>query len=210
MKRWIVAAVLLVAMIAAYNWLLSDEIKPTRVEVVKPPAPTPKKKATMEPGRVVELHTKKGNIDIVLFEKDCPKTTKRIADLIAEGAYNGVSFPRVERNVLIQTDQAKSKHPIKPMHRELLDGLINTKGAVGMARTDDVNSAKSVFYILIEPLPQLDFEYTIFGRLIRGMDVVTSIKKGDVIMSAKLRPPTEADKKALTHVLTIESERRVN
>lgn len=208
MKRWIIVAILILGIIGAYKWLLTEQVEPTRVEIAHMPT-TPDKKATLEPGRVVELHTKKGEIDIVLFEKDCPKTTKQIADLVAQGAYNGVDFPRVVRNVLIQTGRAKSKKKVNTLHRELVDGLINTKGAVGMARTDDVNSATSVFYILIEPLQHLDYEYTVFGRLIRGMDVVTSIKKGDIITSAKLRPCTAADKKALSNVLTIEAERRV-
>jgi cyclophilin family peptidyl-prolyl cis-trans isomerase len=92
----------------------------------------------------------------------------------------------------------------------LFRSLIHTKGTVGMARTSNVNSATSVFYILIEPLPHLDYEYTVFGRLIRGMDVATAIKKGDMIKSATVRLITDADKKEFAKVLKIESERRVN
>ncbi|MEN6358127.1 MAG: peptidylprolyl isomerase [Armatimonadota bacterium] len=210
MKKWIVVIALLAAMIISYNWLSSNQIEPTREEAVKPPPKTPQNKATMAAGRVVELHTTKGEIDFVLFDKDCPKSSKRVADLAEKGSYNGVKFERVEPGILIQTGLAKTKKPLKTIPREFADGLINTKGAIGMARKEAVNSAISVFYILIEPLPQLDYEYTVFGRLIRGMDVVTSIKKGDTIKSAKVRPITDADRKQFSRVLKIESERRVN
>ncbi|MHB9037009.1 MAG: peptidylprolyl isomerase [Armatimonadota bacterium] len=210
MKRWIIVAILLAGMFGAYNWLSGTETQPERVEAVKPPASPPKKKATMTPGRVVELHTKHGEIDFVLFEKDCPITTKRVADLVAAGGYNGIKFERVEPHILIQTGAVKTNKPLSTIGREFADGLTNTKGTVGMARTNDPNSATSVFYILIEPLPQLNYEYTSFGRLIRGMEVVTSIKKNDKILSATLRPFNAEDKKALGKVLQTESERRVN
>ncbi|MCE5324280.1 peptidylprolyl isomerase [bacterium] len=210
MKKWLIVVVLLAAMVVSYNWLANTQIKPTIEEAVKPPPQVPQKKATMTPGRVVELHTTKGEIDFVLFEKDCPKSTKRIADLAKEGSYNGVKFERVVPNLLIQTALAKTKKPINTIPRELADGLTNTKGAVGMARKKPVNSAVSVFYILIEPMPHLDYDYAVFGRVIRGMDVITSIKKNDTIKYAKVRPMTGADRKAFGKVLEIESERRVN
>lgn len=210
MKKWLIVAALLIGMIASYNWLSSTQTQPTREEAVKPPAAAPKNKATMAISRVVELHTTKGEIDFVLFDKDCPISTKRVADLATNGSYNGVKFERVEPGMLIQTGEAITKQPLKTIPREFADGLIHAKGAVGMARTSDVNSATSVFYILIEPMPQLNYEYTVFGRLIRGMDVVTTIKKGDTIKSAKVRPVTNADKMAFAKMLKIESERRVN
>ncbi|MCE5314741.1 MAG: peptidylprolyl isomerase [Armatimonadota bacterium] len=210
MKRWIIVAALLAGMIGAYQWTSETKTEPTRKEVVKPPASPPEKQATMTPGRVVELHTTKGQIDFVLFEKDCPVTTKRIADLVTKGSYNGIEFNRIVPRRLIQTGPAKGNKSLERIGREFADGLIHTKGTVGMARMDDPNSATSVFYILIEPMPWLNYEYTSFGRLIRGMDVVISIRKGDIIKSAKLRPFTDLDKKALNEVLKTESERRVN
>lgn len=207
MKSWLwgIAAVLLLSgFIGAQIWLNQT---PTKLERVKLRDIPVNKKATMTLGRVVELHTSRGQIDFILFEKDCPKTTKRIADLVQKGCYNGVKFPRVE-NWIIQTTSCKEK--VKPMGLEILDGLSHAKGAVGMARLpNDVNSNTSTFYILLDPQTGLDQQFTVFGRLISGMDVAMKIKKNDVIKSAIIRPLTNADKKKFNEVLTISAERRV-
>ena len=201
---WRIAIILLVAgFVGAQMWLNKT---PDELERVKLPPPPTYKKATLTPGRVVELHTSRGEIDFVLFEKDSPKTTKRIADLVQKGCYNGVKFSRVE-NWIIQTDECKEK--VKPMGIEVREGLSHAKGAVGMARLgNDFNSNTSVFYILLDPQSGLDLQYTVFGRLISGMDVAMKMQKNDVIKSAEVRPLTEADKKKFYEMLTIEAERK--
>lgn len=162
-------------------------------------------RATMQPGDVVELNTTKGIISFVLFEKDCPNTTKRIKSLVSQGKYNGVGFPRVE-DWIIQTDEATIPESGIPL--EAVDGLTHAKGAVGMDRKgNDYSSGNSVFYILKDPMPGLDGDYTVFGRLIYGMDVVMKITKNDSIKSARLRPFTKKDKIALEEKLQIETER---
>jgi len=171
-------------------------------------ASIPAKKATLNPGRVVQLHTSKGLIEFVLFEQDCPKTTKRIADLVSKKAYDGVKFGRVEKDDLIQTDEAKVK--VKPMGCELVRGMTHAKGSVGMARGESHQSNTSQFYILLKPHLALDLEYTNFGRLINGMDVAMKIEVGDVIRRAALRELTEGDKKRFFEILRIESDAKVN
>ncbi|MCL5102547.1 MAG: peptidylprolyl isomerase [Armatimonadetes bacterium] len=208
MMKWILLIVLVAAMVGSYNWLNETPTELHREEIQqKPTAELLKSQAhaTLTPGSVVELQTNKGQIDFVLFEKDCPTTTKRVAALVAAGAYNGVKFPRVEGWV-IQTDMAKAK--VKPMGIEVMKGLVNSKGAVGMARTSDPNSNTSIFYILLDPQPGLDGQYTVFGRVIRGMDNVIKIKKGDVIRRAKVRPLTDKDRKDFMEALKIEAERK--
>lgn len=175
-----------------------------------PPPPTSPaqeklKTATKEPGRVVVLNTTRGKITFVLYEKDCPKTTSRIAKLVIAGAYNGVTFPRVE-NWVIQTGKAKQQ--VTPMGIEIAKGLTHAKGTVGMARAANVNTNTSVFYIALEPAYHLDFMYTSFGRVIDGMDVAMKIRTGDVIKTATIRPITDTDKKRFYDVLKVESERR--
>jgi cyclophilin family peptidyl-prolyl cis-trans isomerase len=71
----------------------------------------------------------------------------------------------------------------------------------------DYSSNTSVFYILKEPQFNLDGEYTVFGRLIKGMDVVLNMTNRDYIVSARIRPFTKTDKKAFDEVLRIEAER---
>ncbi|MCE5199998.1 MAG: peptidylprolyl isomerase [Armatimonadota bacterium] len=209
MKRWILLIILFVGMITAYNYLDAVQTKPKRVSLPEPqPGLKTDKPATLQPGRVVELQTSKGEIDFILFERDCPKTTKQIAKLVSAKAYDGVKFGRVEKNELIQTDTAKKKAPTLGL--ECLSKLNNVKGAVGMARTADINSATSVFYILLEPKPSLDYEYTTFGRVIRGLDVAMSITKNDTIKHAVIRPLTPRDRKDFYAALTAAVKREVD
>jgi len=214
-KTWVILIVLIAALLGVNNWMNKtyDPEQPEREEIgdqLKPKTPSKKpevKEATMTPGRVVELNTDKGQIAFVLFEKDCPKTTGRIVDLVNDGSYNNVKFERIEKGQLIQT--GKVKKDVSSMGCEFCKGLTNTKGSVGMARVGgDYNSNTSVFYVLLEPWPHLDYEYTVFGRLIKGMDVAMKIKLNDVIKSAKVRPLTTEDKNLFYDALKIESERK--
>lgn len=202
-RYWCIATVLFVAaFVCTQIWINSEPRERKRVTLEKPTL----KKATKTPGRIVELHTSKGQIDFVLFEEDCPKTTKRIVDLVQKGSYNGVKFPRVEEWI-IQTSEAKEK--VEPMELEAADGLSNVKGAVGIARQlNDANSNRSTFYILLDPQTGLDSQFTVFGRVINGMDVAMKIEKDDVIKSAKVRPLTNEDKKKFNEILTIAAERK--
>jgi len=214
-KTWAIFIVLIVAFVGVNNWVNKtyDEGQPVFKDISdrqksKTPSKKPEiKEATMTPGRVVELDTNKGQIAFVLFEKDCPKTTKRIVDLVSDGSYNNVKFERIEKGQLIQT--GKIKKDVSSMGCEFCKGLTNTKGTVGMARVGgNYDSNTSVFYILLEPWPHLDYEYTAFGRLIKGMDVAMKIKLNDVIKSARVRLLTIEDKKLYNNVLKIEAERK--
>lgn len=200
--------VILLAALGTTSWFLSNQQSRPQSVRLKPPDPQAvekmmgkqpePKKATRQPGQVVVLETSHGKIEFVLFQKDCPKTTSRIANLVAGGFYNGVTFPRVEGWV-IQTDRARREVP--PMGLEIAAGLTHAKGTVGMARTDDPNSNTSVFYITLEPAPHLDSRYTNFGRVIKGMDVAQKIQLNDKIRKAYLRPLTAADRLALEKLL---------
>ena len=207
MGRWIALIVLVGALIAANSIignLKTDDEHEHAAQTAKP-----KKlagKATLEPGRVVTLRTSRGEISFVLFEKDVPKTSKRIADLVGRGRYDGVLFERVE-DWVIQTGECKKETP-RPMNIEVIDGLVHAKGAVGMARSADYKSNTSVFYIVTEPQPYLDGEYTVFGRVISGMDVAMKIKIGDPIVSAQVRPMTPDDRKKFDEALRLESDRK--
>lgn len=208
--KWLLLICLAILVHFSYKWLSATPTERQRV-TLEPPVPSKParnlKTATMTPGRVVELHTNKGRIDFVLFEKDCPKTCNRVVSLVKKGYYDGLRFTRVEKNSLIQVGERESNMPTIPL--EVLSGLTNTKGAVGMAHSQDPNSAIGSFYILIEPRCDMDYEYCVFGRLIRGMDVVTRIAKNDVIKSARVRSFTPEDQKLFYKVLQIESERKV-
>ena len=208
-RLWGILFILLAALGGVSYLLSKQQTKGEQVALQRPteeqmnkfiqgPQQVKLKNATREPGRVVVLETSRGRIEFVLYEKDCPRTTSRIAELVQSGAYNGVSWPRVESWV-IQTAPAKKEVPTIGL--ELTKGLSHERGTVGMARASDPNSATSVFYITLESTPQLDSGYTNFGRVIRGMDVITRIKLNDKIKSATLRPSTAADKQILQKLL---------
>lgn len=214
-RLWGILAILLLAL-GGMSWYLSRQQTTPEITKLKQPSeqdmkrmtesqkPVKLKKATKEPGRVVVLNTTRGKIEFVLYEKDCPKTTTRIAELVQGGFYDGVTFPRVEGWV-IQTEPAKRDVP--PMGLELTQGLTHAKGTVGMARPADPNANTSVFYITLEPAPHLDSGYTNFGRVIVGMDVAAEIGLKDKITTATIRPPTAADKLALQKLLTADAKR---
>jgi len=211
-KIWAGVILLLAAFVAVQQWLSATPTDYERKDIREAPPDNEKNRnkdlaeATMTPGRVIELETTKGRIDLVLFEKDCPTTTSRIAELVQAGCYNGTQFVRVVKNELIQT--APCKRQVRPIGLEVLKGLINAKGAVGMARGDDRNSGTSQFYILLEPMRHLDYDYTVFGRLITGMDVAFKISKGDTIKRALVRSLTPEDRRLFEKKLEIESKRK--
>jgi peptidyl-prolyl cis-trans isomerase B (cyclophilin B) len=207
-RLWGILVVLL-AVLGGMSWYLSKlqntpervQIKPLTAEDVRRVTgeqPVTLKKATKVPGRVVVVNTARGKIEFVLYEKDCPKTTARVVDLIQGGFYDHITFPRVE-DWVIQTTPAT--RDVVPMGVELTSGLTHVRGTVGMARTEDLNSGTSVFYILRKPAQHLDSGYTNFGRVIRGMDVADKIRLNDKINSVTLRALSAADKQALAKEL---------
>lgn len=195
----------LVAALAATSLMLSKQkLGPERVEIKPPtqqqieamtkPRPVRIKTATLQPGRVVVVHTNRGTIEFVLYEKDCPKTTTRVADLVRSGAYNGVEFTRAE-DWVIQTNSATTE--VQPMGIEVAKGLLFDKGTVGMAHAGDANSNTSVFFIALKPAHHLDMKFTAFGRIISGMEVARRIAVGDRIETATLRPLSKVDRARL-------------
>jgi cyclophilin family peptidyl-prolyl cis-trans isomerase len=135
------------------------------------------------------LSTSKGDIKLKFFPTKAPKTVNRIKELIGKGFYNGIQFHRVIPNFVIQagdptgTGVGGSGNKIKA---EFNDEL-HVKGTVAMARQGhDENSADSQFYIALSTLPHLDNKYTIFGKVINGIEVLNKIKKGDQIISFKI------------------------
>jgi cyclophilin family peptidyl-prolyl cis-trans isomerase len=92
---------------------------------------------------------------------------------------------------------------------EAREGLDNVKGSVGMARKgNDYNSNTSIFYILTESAPTLNGEYTVFGRVVKGMEAVVKMKKGDKIVSAKIRPLEDADRKDFHRALETDAKKQ--
>ena len=139
----------------------------------------------MQNERFAVLETNKGTIKFKLFENDAPVTAKNFIDLANKGFYNGLKFHRVEPNFVIQGGDPKgngSGGSDKTIPLEVTPKLKHdSAGVVAMARANDPNSASSQFYITLAPAPFLDMNYAVFGKVVEGLDVVKSIKIGDVM-----------------------------
>jgi len=128
---------------------------------------------------------KGGKIIIELYPDQAPKAVERILALVKKGFYNGLRFHRVEP-YLVQT--GKKDIEIEPLIGEMFgEDLKHEVGMVGMARLpDDYDSATTQFYICKKRLPRLNGEYTLFGKVVEGMDLVMKLKKGDKIGTVEI------------------------
>ena len=148
---------------------------------------TPRKPASARvatPGRRALIETTKGNITIVLYEKDARVTTRNFISLVNRKFYDGLVFHRVVPGFVVQTGDPQgtgyggSGKTIPLEASPILKH--DTTGTLGMARNpDDPNSASSQFYITLAPTPHLDGRHAVFGRVLKGMDIVKKIKVGD-------------------------------
>ena len=137
----------------------------------------------------VRMETTKGVIEYKFYPKDAPKTSKRIAELVQKGFYNGLTFHRVVPGFVIQggdptgngTGGSGQKIPAEFNSRK------HVLGAVAMARSSDPNSADSQFYVALGDLPSLDGQYTVFGKVISGIEVVQKIQVGDKMTKVTLK-----------------------
>ena len=140
------------------------------------------------------LKLKTGDVKIELFSDVAPKHVERIKKLANDGLYDNVVFHRVIDGFMAQTGDVKfgnSSAKDFDLKRAGIGGsdlpdlpaefndLPHEKGTVSMARSSDPNSANSQFFICFQPAPFLDRNYTVFGKVIEGMEHVDKIKRGD-------------------------------
>lgn len=135
------------------------------------------------------LHTNKGDITLQLDGAAAPLHVANFVKLARAGFYNNVVFHRVVENFVIQTGDPTGTGMGGPGYRINFEQspLKHVKGALGMARSQDPNSAGSQFYITLEPTPFLDGSYVVFGITTAGMDVVEKIQQGDKVASVEIQ-----------------------
>ena len=140
------------------------------------------------------LKLKDGDVKIEMYPDVAPNHVKRIQELADSGQYDNVVFHRVIDGFMAQTGDVKfgnssSKNfdlrragiggsDVPDLNQEFND-LPHDRGTVSMARSSDPNSANSQFFICFKPAPFLDRQYTVFGKVIEGMEFVDMITKGD-------------------------------
>ena len=143
---------------------------------------------------IMILKLKDGDIKIELYEKIAPSHVKRIKQLAQDGKYDGVVFHRVIDGFMAQTGDVKFGNSTNdeynlsragtggsdlPDLKEEFSDIPHERGTLSMARSQDPNSANSQFFICFKESSFLDRQYTVFGKVIEGMDLVDKIKKGD-------------------------------
>ena len=143
---------------------------------------------------IMILKLKDGDLKIELFEDIAPNHVKRIKQLAEEGKYDGVVFHRVIDGFMAQTGDVKFGNSTSddfnlksagmggselPDLKEEFSDLPHERGTLSMARSQDPNSANSQFFICFKEASFLDRQYTVFGKVIEGMEFVDKIKKGD-------------------------------
>ena len=135
------------------------------------------------------IETDRGTIKAELYADKAPITAKNFIDLTNSGFYNGLTFHRVEPGFVIQGGDPKGDGTGgsgKTIPLEINPDLKHVKGALGMARSQDPNSAESQFYITLSETPFLDGNYAVFGKVIEGMDVAESIEVGDKMVKVTI------------------------
>jgi peptidyl-prolyl cis-trans isomerase A (cyclophilin A) len=143
--------------------------------------------ASFAQAQVVKLSTTAGDITIKLDAEKAPKTVANFLAYVKAGHYNGVIFHRVIGDFMIQTGgytpDLKQRPTRAPIPLEAGNGLMNIRGSIAMARTNDPNSATSQFFINTVDNPGLDpgyasdgRGYAVFGYVTEGMDVVDKIR----------------------------------
>ena len=140
------------------------------------------------------LKLKYGDVELELYPDIAPNHVKRFTTLAKEGKYDGVVFHRVIDGFMVQTGDVKFGNSnsenydlslvgtggsdLPDLKAEFSD-IPHERGTLSMARSQDPDSANSQFFICLESSPHLDRQYTAFGKVIKGMEFIDKIKKGD-------------------------------
>ncbi|TNB47210.1 peptidylprolyl isomerase [Martelella lutilitoris] len=152
---------------------------------------------------LLTLNTTDGPVVIELFDEEAPQNVARVKELAEEGAYDNVVFHRVIGGFMAQTGDVQfgdtedgfdlnkagmggSDMPDLPAE---FSDIPFKRGVVGMARSQNPNSANSQFFIMFDDAPHLNGQYTVIGEVVEGMDNVDKIKKGDAAQNGKVSNP---------------------
>jgi cyclophilin family peptidyl-prolyl cis-trans isomerase len=149
---------------------------------------------TIAQENIMILKLKDGDVKIELFQDVAPNHVKRIKQLAEEGKYDNVVFHRVIDGFMAQTGDVQfgnssskdfdlrragmGSSELPDLKQEFSD-LPHQRGTLSMARSQDPNSANSQFFICFKEASFLDRQYTVFGKVVEGMEFVDKIKRGD-------------------------------
>ena len=140
----------------------------------------------------VLLVTTRGEVEIELFEDSAPQTVQAFLKLVNEGFYDGDSFSTVLSGLFARTSRVASGVEI-PDEFQLLSARKHFRGSVVMMHGAGKDSGRSQFFIMLAPAPQLDGKYTVFGRVTRGMEVVSALNRVNERQPEKNQPGIKPD-----------------
>jgi cyclophilin family peptidyl-prolyl cis-trans isomerase len=150
-------------------------------------------------GPVIVVETVKGTFEFETYPNEAPKTVARIVELVQKRFYNGQRVHRVEPNFVVQFGDPTTRDMTKERDwgrmgsgtpigvAEITKTRTHVVGAVAMAHLDDPSKADSQMYITLSRQPSLDGKYTVFGKVISGMDVVRKLAVTDRIIRITVR-----------------------
>jgi len=133
---------------------------------------------------MIRFHTTHGDFTVELFDKEAPISVENFLKYVDDGHFDGTIFHRIVPGFVIQggglTADFSTKKTRAPIANEATNGLKNERGTLSMARTNDINSATSQFFVNLKDNDFLDhsrgnFGYAVFARVTEGMDVVDKI-----------------------------------
>ena len=143
---------------------------------------------------IMIMELKDGIVELELYSDIAPNHVERFKDLAKKGLYNGVVFHRVIEGFMAQSGDVKFGNSNSkdfnlslagtggsdmPDLKSEFSDVPHDRGVLSAARSADPNSANSQFFICFQPAPHLDRQYTVFGKVVKGMEFVDKIKKGE-------------------------------
>ena len=142
---------------------------------------------------MIVFETTLGNFTIEFFEKEAPISVANFKKYIDEEFFDGTIFHRIVPGFVIQgggfTEDMTQKRTNPPVKNEADNGLKNLRGTLSMARTSDPNSADSQFFICFADARFLDRQYTVWGKVVSGMEHIDAIKKGSQAANGAVTNP---------------------
>jgi len=145
----------------------------------------------LDPENTLHLELKDGRVVIEMRPDLAPRHVARIKELVREGFYDGLTFHRVIDDFMAQTGDPRGNGTGGSgvnIAAEFSDEP-HTRGAVSMARAQDPNSADSQFFIVLADAQYLDRKYTVWGRVVSGMEFVDKIKRGSKAQNGRVSDP---------------------
>jgi peptidylprolyl isomerase/peptidyl-prolyl cis-trans isomerase B (cyclophilin B) len=138
--------------------------------------------------RAVIVLDRGGEVEVELYPEDAPRTVESFVALARKGFYDGLTFHRVVPGFVVQGGDPRGDGSGGPGYtlKAEFNKRRHVRGTLAMARADNPDSAGSQFYICFAPAPHLDGQYTVFGQVTRGMELVDRIQRGDRMRTIRI------------------------